>query len=327
MIALASILVLALCAAGCQPEQPATSPQKVKLEVSFNPWPGFYPAVIAREQGLFEKHGVKVELITFPDTETHLAEIAAGRCDGALLSIGSAIIVAGANPDFRVVMSADQSAGADAIVARPGISSPADLRNRSIGAMLGGFGELFVLAMLQEEGLTRDDVILINTTGAVVPEDLRAGRIDAGQTWQPYVSRAVNDGAQVIFTSSDTPGLIQDVLIFQGKTLSEHPNAVRSFIDAWFEAVELWLADPDEGSRIIAGATDLGIKREECSLNGIMLYDREQNLQVFAAGGEGSLHSTAQLYADFYIQSGHVSVHVDAERLLDPSFLSQPGPP
>jgi NitT/TauT family transport system substrate-binding protein len=320
--ALALALGTALLSLGCTSD-PAAPATLEKLEVSFNHWPGFYPVVIAHELGLLEKHGVEVDLISFRDTETHLAEIAAGRFDGALMSIGSAVVIAGGNPDARVVMAVDQSRGADAVVALPGIETPADLRDKSIGTMLGGFGEVFVRAMLREAGLTPDDVNLVNITGSEVPGELKAGRIDAGQTWEPYVTRAIKNGAHVIFTSRETPGLIQDVVVFQRKTLEEHPLAVKGFIDAWFQAAELWLADPEEGNRIISET--LGISPDECSLEGVELLLRKQNLEAFGLTDKpGTLLPVAHEYADFYLDSGNVSVKVDVERMLDPSFVMRP---
>jgi NitT/TauT family transport system substrate-binding protein len=316
-------LVTALLGMGCSSDRD-TTPKLQKLEISFNHWPGFYPIVIAHELGLLAKHGVEVDLISFRDTETHLAEIAAGRFDGALMSIGSAVVIAGGNSDARIIMAVDQSKGADAVVALPGIATPADLRNKSIGTMLGGFGEVFVRAMLREAGLTPDNVNLVNITGSEVPGELQAGRIDAGQTWEPYVTRAVKNGAQVIFTSRDTPGLIQDVVVFQRKALEENPRAVRGFVDAWFQAAELWLADPEAGNRIIAET--LEISPEECSLEGIDLFCRKDNLEAFGLTDKpGTLLAAAQEYADFYLDSGNVSVKVDVEQMLDPSFVVLPG--
>ncbi len=310
-------LLLLLLAAACG--EPVVSK---KLTLSFNPWPGFYPVVIAQAKGFFADHGVAVELVRIAETESHLAEIAAGRFDGALLTIGSAVVAAGGNADFWVIMAVDQSAGADAVVARLDARPPADLRGRRIGTMRGGFGELFVLAMLEQAGLTTDEVSLVNTTGVAVPGELAAGRIAAGHTWEPYVSRAVDDGAEVLFTSLESPGLIQDVLIFQQRTLRDRPDAVRGFVDAWFEAVNFWLANPEEGAMIIARA--LNITAEECSWEGIELFNRADNLAAFGPdGSSGTLHDVARRYADFYVRAGNMSTKVDVAALLEPAFLRQ----
>jgi len=305
---------------GCAP-QAHDANQLQKLNVTFNHWPGFYPVVLAHELGLLSKRGVAVDLVSFRDTETHLAEIAAGNFDGALMSIGSSVIITSENPDIRVIMAVDQSQGADAVVASAAITSVQALKNKSIGTMLGGFGELFVLSMLEQAGLTPDDVNLVYITGAEVPEQLQTGRIDAGHTWEPYVSRARASGAHVVFNSKDTPGLIQDVVVFQRKTLAEQPEAVNAFVDAWFEAVEYWLADLDRGNNIIAAA--LGITPEECSLDGVKLFDRNDNLQAFDIDSNpGTLRRAADRYAEFYVRSGNISAKPDISRLFDPSFVA-----
>jgi len=317
-------LVLLLPSLGCVPGS-AVEARLERLQISYSQWPGYYPLVIAIEKGFLEKQGVEVELVTFRDTENHIAEVAAGKYDASLLSLGSSVVVAGRDPRFRVVLALDQSAGADAVVAGPGIRTPADLRGKSVGTMLGSFGELFVLAMVRAGGLTPDDVTLVNITAPDVPAQLRAGKIDAGHTWEPYVSRATANGAHVVFTSRDSPGLIQDVAIFQHKTLRDRPAAVQGFVTAWLEAADFWLENPAAGDRIISQS--LGIPLEECSLEGIELFTREHNRAAFGLEGDkGLLAAAARQYADFFVRSGNVSVTVDVDQLLDPSFLAKSGP-
>jgi NitT/TauT family transport system substrate-binding protein len=317
-------LVLLLPSPGCVPDR-VDEPTLERLEISYSLWPGYYPLVIAIERGFLDKQGVEVERVMFRNTGNHIAEVAAGRYDASMLSLGSSVVVAGRDPGVRVVLAVDQSAGADAVVARPGIRTPADLKGKSVGTMLGSFGELFVLAMVRAGGLTPDDVTLVNITAPDVPAQLEAGKIDAGHTWEPYVTRATRDGARVVFTSRDSPGLIQDVVVFQQSTLRDRPAAVQGFVTAWFEALDFWLENPAAGDRIISQS--LGIAPEECSLEGIELFTRRHNRAVFGLeGDEAVLATAAQQYAEFFVRSGNVSVTVDVDRLLDPSFLPASGP-
>ena len=115
------------------------------------------------------------------------------------------------------------------------------------------------------------------------------------------------------------------VVIFRQETLRDRPAAVQGFVTAWFEAVDFWLENPAAGDSIISQS--LGIAPEECSLEGIELFTREHNRAAFGLeGGEAVLAAAARQYADFFVRSGNVSVWVDVEQLLDPSFLAEGGP-
>lgn len=309
-----------LALTACQQQATAPPSPASPLTVSTNSWPGYYPAHIAKELGLFAKHGVKVELVTFDVIQSQIAEFGAGKQDGATLSLGCIVRIGETNPDVRVVLAADQSAGADAVVADPGISSVAGLMGKRLGTMMGTYSELFVRRMLEKAGMTAEQVVLVNMEAADVPAQLAEGNIDAGHTWAPHVDRATRDGAAVLFTSGDTPGLVLDVVAFQEETLRKRPEAVRAFCRAWFEAVEFWLAHPAEGDRI--AAESLGLAPGSFSLEGIELLTREDNQRLYGSGDRsGAIYTMAEAYADFFADAGNLNTVVEGVSLLDPGFL------
>lgn len=316
------ILSVALISA-CQntPRSASSSPQSTPpLKIAYSAWPGFLPIAIAQEKGFFAQQGVKVAALYSEDTMVQMADLGAEKLDGAALSLGSIVSVASKNPDMQIVLVADQSAGADAIVAQDQIKQVADLKGKRIGTGLGGFGELFVTTMLQRSGLTTDDVTLVQMDGEKVPERLQQREIQAGQTWEPYVSRATTAGARILFSSKQVPGLIPDVIAFRGQVLRDRPDEIRAFVRAWFQAVDFWLANPDEGNALIVKALKLDPKA--VSLQGIQLLNLSDNLKAVTPGDTPtSLYYTAKLYSDFFIRTGSLSRATDINQLLTTTFL------
>jgi NitT/TauT family transport system substrate-binding protein len=300
-----------------------TSPsktEKLPLKVAYSPWPGFLPIIIAKEKGFFAKAGVNVEPIYLEDTQLQMAETGAGKYDGAVLALGSIVIINSKNPDLRIIFATDESAGADAVVASPRISKIQDLKSQSLGTGIGGFGELFVAKMLETVKLTTEDVTLVNMDGEQVPARLQKEEIKAGQTWEPYVSQAVKTGARVLFSSVQTPGLIPDVVAFQSSVLRDRPSDIKAFVRGWFQAVDYWKANPSEGNAIIAKS--LKVKPDTISLKGVKLFSLSDNIQAFAPGTTTkSLYHTTQLYLDFFVRTGGLTRSPDMDKLLDPSFL------
>lgn len=299
-------------------ELPLPEPQPIRFAYSL--WPGYFPAAIAQEKGFFAAQGVKVEITFSEDVQAQIANLSAGKYDGMALALGSMVQVCAANRDVRMIIAIDQSDGADAVIAKPAIPRVAELKGKVIGTTLGDFGELFVNKMLEANGITRDQVTLVNVGGEKIPVLLQSGAIQAGHTWEPYVSQAVKAGGNILFTSKQTPGLIPDVIVFQGNVLRDRPADIRAFVRAWFQAVDYWLAFPEEGNRIIAKA--LKIKPETISLDGIKLLTLSDNRQAFTPGNTTeSLYHTTQLYFSFYQQIGNLGSTSEINRFLDPSFL------
>jgi len=312
------VAVLLLVAGGCS--RPTPEPELPPLKVAYVLWPGYFPLVIADEKGYFEEEGVEVEVV-YPDSSSQArADLAAGALNGLTFTLAGIVAASGEGSDIHVIFATDESSGADAVVASADVESVADLVGERVGVGFGGYGEIIVDAMLEANGLTRQDVVLVDVFGEDVPDSIENGDIAAGVTWEPYVSQAVDGGAQVLFSTADTPGLIPDVMAFHGSALRERPDDVRAFVRAWFRAVDWWLANLDEGYQLLAEALDM--EPADASLEGIRLLTLEDNRQAFVPGTTSeSLYYTAQLYADFYIGTGALGVAPNLDDLLDSSFL------
>jgi NitT/TauT family transport system substrate-binding protein len=289
------------------------------LRVAYNLWPGDFPLVIAQEKGFFQKRGISVEAIYTEHKHPQIADFYAGKYDGTILTLGDIIGASGNKPDIGVVLAIDDSVGGDAIIASPEIKNIAQLKGKTIGATLGGFGELLVEQMLKTVNLNRNDVTLVKIDANQVIDRLKTKQIQAGQTWEPYVSRAKKTGNRVLFTSLETPGLITDVITFRGSILRERSKEVKAFIQAFLDAIEYWEANVTEGNEIIAKT--LKIPVSEISLQGIKLLKIDDNLQVFDRQNANSLYKNAELYIDFYIRTGSLGSRPDLDKLIDSSFL------
>jgi NitT/TauT family transport system substrate-binding protein len=144
--------------------------------------------------------------------------------------------------------------------------------------------------------------------------------IEAGCTWEPYTSESRAKGGKVIFSSAETPGLIVDVLAFRKDVIQNRPEDVNAFIAAWFEVLQYWKDNPDEGNAIIATIT--GQKPEEIFTEGITLLDQNANLKAFTQGTDyTSLYFAAQQEVQFVVGISDITNPVNINELLDPSFL------
>ena len=310
-----TVLLLTACNLLSRPQ-----PKRPPLKFAYSSWPGYFPIAIAKEKGFFTAQGVNVETFIRENGQGIIPDFGAGKFDGICSSLGEIVPIAVANPNIRLVLMMDESAGADAVVAQPQIQNIADLNGKTIGVGLGSFGELFVTRMLEMNDITSSQVTLVNADGEQISERFKSNAIQAGHSWEPHVAQMVKTGIRVLFTSKQTPGLIPDVMTFQGKVLRDRPDDIRAFIRAWFQAVEYWQTNPEEGNTIIGKV--LNIPPETVSLEGVKLLTLKDNKQAFTPGDTtDSLYYTAQLYTKFFVRTGGLTRLPDINQLLDPSFL------
>lgn len=317
---LLSLLLMLVLIPACsrEPETARSEP----LRVGWFLWPGWYPIVIAHEQGFFAKHGVDVAPVLYESYTNIFSDFAAGTLDAA--HGGLYELLKSNVPNMKVVLATDYSDGAEGLVVTPDITSPTDLKGKRIGIQgaLSG-SEFIIMTLLRRHGLARNDLTLVDVGPEIVLETM-PDRIQGGYTWEPFLSEALKKGYKVLFTTADTPGMIPDVIAFQGNVVQQRAKDVQAFVNAWFEAQAYWLANRDEGDAVIAKA--LGFKPEDISLEGCRVLTREDNLQAFARSEDfSSLFTVGASQIEFFISVGDASLAPDLEQILEPRFLQDTG--
>ena len=307
-------------AVACQQNAPQSELSQDPITIAYSPWSGYYPLTIALEKGFFAEQGIAIE----PDFDKdYIGQIDAfrnGKHDGILIALGSVLNILEKTPDVQVILVVNVSEGGDAVVARPEIKTVQDLKGKVIGTRLGDFGELLVREMLKQNNISVEDVKIVNIRTEDLAAKLSDGTIDAGQGWEPYPTQAVNAGHHIIFDSSQTPGLIPDVLVMRRSVVQERPEELKALLKAWFQAQNYWLENPEEVRDIVTAALDL--KPDEVSFEGIELPDLERNLEIMTPGDTtDSLHFTAQLYTDFFAANGVINTPPNLETLINPAIL------
>jgi NitT/TauT family transport system substrate-binding protein len=309
------LLLAAIILGACAPKV-----EKLPLKIGWSLFPGWYPMPIAVEQGYFTQRGVEVIPVFYDVYAETLLELQSGVLDGALITLSDALLLEAQSPgQYKIVMVTDNSTGADAVVAPPEIKSVADLKGKTVGASLGTFGELLIIKMLEANGMAITDVHLVDTAPEGVPAAVQ-NEIQAGHTWEPFLTQALSNGAHVLFSSAETPGLIADVLVVRSSVIENNPDGVRAFIAAWFDAQNYWLENSQDANLIIGKET--GLKENEISSQGIKLFNLADNLATFNVSEDiTSVYGSSQINLEFFAKAGEISFKPDLDQLLDPSFL------
>src|SRR6266511_3476499 len=108
------MLASAAVAAGCRSPK-ASGPTRITL--GFTAWPGWLPWEVAKEQGLFAKNGLNVELKYFTNYTDSLLALETGALDANSQTLNDTLISVSAGAKQTVVLVNDNSTGNDKIIA------------------------------------------------------------------------------------------------------------------------------------------------------------------------------------------------------------------
>ena len=256
------------------------------IVLGYSNWAGWWPWAIAESEGLFAKHGAKIELRWYDDYTESMEDLAAGYIDGNCQTLNDTIsFAADAVKGEVVVLVNDNSAGNDKIIARSSIQDVKDLQNNKVAVEAGVVDDFLLTLALEREGLSRGDVEVIDIeTGAAV-EIFAAGQVDAVGAFPPFWLTALKrEGAKEIISSKAFPGAIPDLLVVTENLINEHPAQVQALVDTWFDILDFMSSNRERADQIMARRA--GVSDEEFQLfkAGTKIFTIEENLEAFSQG-------------------------------------------
>ena len=311
----ALVAAAALAGAFC-----AAQAQDTKVTVAISGWTGFAPLTLAKEAGLFKKHGLDVTIKKIPQKDRHLA-IASGDVQCAATTVETWVVWNANGVDTTQIFQLDKSYGADGMVVKPGISKISELKGKTVAASAPGTAPYFGLAwMLKKNGLSIKDVTVVNLEPQAAANAMVAGTtgIDAAMTYEPYLSavRAKPEAGKIIATTLDYP-MVMDTFGCTPKFLADNPKAAKALADGYFDAVDLIKADPKKSFEIMGADVKQTGEAFEKSQAYLRWQDRAANQKFF--GGEHA--SFSKEAADLLLEAGIIRQIPDLSKLADTRFL------
>ncbi|MDI6711629.1 MAG: MetQ/NlpA family ABC transporter substrate-binding protein [Anaerosomatales bacterium] len=259
VLAIALAGLTAAGAGGCAKDQrPAEGGQPLDaqpepIRIGVLPTEDSLPLWVAEQQGLFEKAGITVEIVTFQAAQERDAAFASGSIDAYMGDIiASAALEAGGSPVslVTVMLGATPQQGRFGIVAKPGskAASLADVAGVPIGTSTASIQEYVVDKLMAGAGVPAAEV-----KKEVVPkvpvrlELLMSGKLEAAALPEPLLTLAEKQGAVLLADDTEGENITQTVLGVSDKYLAIPGGMVTvgRLLDVWDEAVDVVNADPD----------------------------------------------------------------------------------
>lgn len=147
---------------------PAAAQGKVRLLLDWFVNPDHAALVIAKQRGIFARHGLDVELIAPADPNAPPKLVAVGQAEYAVSYQPTLqMLVAEGLPLVRVGVLVAQPLNSLVALEDGPVKTIADFKGRKIGYSIAGFEEALLGAILEKAGLTLKDITLINVNFAL----------------------------------------------------------------------------------------------------------------------------------------------------------------
>ena len=248
-----SLLLFTLFLTACGGETPPDT-----LKVAVLPILDALPMHVALDQGYFAEQNLEVALVPVNSGPERDQLMQAGQVDAMINELVSTlfynqnetqvVIVRFArtatenSPVFRILAAADS-----------GIETVEDLAGVEIGISEGTVIEYTTDRILQNAGLTQDEIVSIAVPR--IPDRLnllQSGELSAANLPDPVASLAIMNGATPIIDDSSLPEVGTSVISFSITTIEGKPDAVNRFLAALEMAVDDLNENPGQFMGLLA---------------------------------------------------------------------------
>jgi NitT/TauT family transport system substrate-binding protein len=309
---LAAAVAMGLASSG------AASAADTKVAIGISGWTGFAPLTLAKEAGIFKKHGLDVTVAKVPQASRHLA-LASGDIQCAATTVETWIVWNAAGVATTQIFQLDVSHGADGIAVKPGIDKIADLKGKAVAASAPGTSPYFLLAwILAKNGMTTKDVKIVNMEPGPAAQALLAGQNDAAVTYEPYLSsvRSAPDKGKIIATTLDYP-VVMDTFGCTTGFLKDHPDAAKALAASYYEALDMIKTDKDKAFDIMGKDVKQSGKEFGESAEFLQWQDKAAALKFFGS----EFKSFNDEAADLLLSAGVIKAKPDLSKLADTQFI------
>lgn len=296
----------------------AESFEPATLRVAYMPNMGSASlAVTAREKGFFEEMGLTVEMVEFQGGPAEIAAMASGDIDISQIGHGAHALCAEGE---AVIFQIDCTSLADAVIgnASKGVNSIADLKGKKVATTSGTSAEIILNLALKTEGMTADDLEIVEMDANGIVSAMVSGNVDACATWSPgtaTIAEALGDKAVWLATNQDYVNEVtfpSSFITTQKYADANHDLLVR-FSRALQKAADYRAANIDEVAKYVA-------KQCEVDEATMLACTGEGNWLTGEFVGKGLEDGTIKKYYEnqqqVFIDGGRLKEKVDVDKYV-----------
>src|SRR2546425_1239975 len=214
----------------------------------------YLPNMLTQQLGYFKQEGLDVTLIDEASGQSSENEVLAGQVDAGSGSYNHTIELQAAGKQMEAVVLLNVAPGEAEIVSAKEASqihSVSDLKGKNLGVTeLGSGTQTLTTALLHKVGITSDQVHFVPVgAGDTFIAALQQGKIDAGMTTEPTISRILSSGVGKVLVDLRSPQSTQAALggpypfisLFMNNSyVSSHQDVVQKLVNAYVKTLK-WM--------------------------------------------------------------------------------------
>ncbi|MEO3752712.1 ABC transporter substrate-binding protein [Streptomyces sp. B6B3] len=221
---------------------------------------------VADDAGYFADQDIAIEATPFQTGIAMSQALTGGSIDVGVM--GAVVANFPARGQGRVMVLNNQQVDIHQIWATPesGIESVEDLKGARIATTSGTASDLVLQVALEQAGLTRDDVEIVNLEMPSVANTFVTGGVDAASLWAPFDQQVEENlpDANLVATAAELDSPISGGWVASTAFYENEPELVRGMVRAWQQANTDIVADPEAALDVFCPRIEENMPRDVC---------------------------------------------------------------
>ena len=278
---------------------------------------------LAGARGLWKSHDLEIQFVEFQNGIEAFRAMTTGSLD--VLATGAVISHFPALGQGKVFLINDIEYATAQLWVHPemGIEKIADLKGRKVTTTTGTTAHIFLDIALRKNGVSPDDVLIINQRIGDAVASFIARAVPAIALWLPH-NNVVKQRAPRARMLVDASAFFPDDAIVNGWVARNGFHATRKdvlarLVRAWAAANDFMVSEPDQSVAALHdryyAAMPLGELREALKAQKMFLSREWRQMYL-----DGTVAGWLQKVTDFYVSFAAIRRSVPAEQYFDPSI-------
>jgi len=316
------LCLIAACSSGTTSPSAEEPPDPIKIKVSRLPFLSFAPYFIADAEGYFEAQGLDIEFVQFERGADAIAALINGDIDVWGGATSASIFNAMQRASLKIVGGRgyfpEDDCGYTAFLLRSEllesgrVESAEDLAGlKVVQDREGGMRDYALRRLLENVGLSLEDVGVVTIVDEVVIDAFAEGDIDMAAMGEPWVARIASAGHAESWLSFGQvlPDYPFGIIVFGEQLLQEDEEAGMRFMDAFLQGIEQYnQGKTDRNLEILADMT--GLERELLETACWPSYQADGGIDL-----QGLLD-----FQNWLVQNGYLDAALEPDQLWDSRF-------
>lgn len=312
----AAVAALALALTGCASSSgggdgDAAAPEELS-PVNFGYIADFNGAsllAVAKDQGLWEKHGISVTESVFTNGPLQIQALGTGDLDFGYIGPGAMWLPASGQAK---IVSINTLGSADRVIAQAGIESLEDLKGKKVAVPEGTSGDMILNLALESVGLTIDDVEKVAMDPGTVVAAFASKQVDAAGIWFPLIStieQQVPD-LNILAENDDFSETVSfpTAFVSSPEFVDENEETVSKVLAALREAIDYRAENMDETISLTAAMLQLDEEQVAADAKNVKIMTTAELDELTE---DGSVNGWLEGMNDYFVKAGKLPEPVD----------------